>query len=312
MRITCPNCGFSRDMPEDRIPSTARLATCPKCQHKFRLRKEEETFHLEEDRKAEQEEPVSEESVEGPGAEGDLAQGYRDASKEEDLWRSLEDMEGGPSEDGADSGQDAREQDFRRGASNVPWENLESLGFFPGLFQTVQQVMLSPTDFFRGFSGDGGFGQPTAFYLLIMEIPALALVFWLMSGLLPQGQGEAGGLFHVGLTGVGSLTFLLVFPVFMLVNLFVSSGLYHLLLLAVGGGSAGFEGTFRVVCYSAAPMVLALIPVFGMWAGGIWQLLCTFFGFKLVHGLSSARAALPIILVQLALVLLLSGASGLA
>ncbi|MCF8086034.1 MAG: zinc-ribbon domain-containing protein [Desulfohalobiaceae bacterium] len=311
MRITCPNCGFSRDMPEDRIPPTARLATCPKCRHKFRLREEEESLLLEE---------TGDESAETSSAatgeeprEGDESRpGSNGPADGEDIWRRLEEIGGDTSASDVEAGRKARGREDRGEAKHVPWEDLESLGFFPGLFQTVKQVMLTPVEFFSGLSGGDGFGQPTAFYLLIMEVPALAMVLWLMSGLFPQAQGEAGGLFHVGLTGIGSLTFLLVFPVFMLINLFLSSGLYHLLLIALGEGSAGFEGTFRVVCYSAAPMVLALVPVFGMWVGGIWQLVCLFFGFKLVHGTNSFKAALPIIVLQVAFVLLLSGASGLA
>lgn len=311
MLITCPNCGFSRDMPEDRIPPTARLATCPKCRHKFRLREEEESFLLEETEE-ESEETSFAATEEQPRGGDDSRSGSNGPADGEDIWRRLEEIGGDPSASDPESGRKAQGREGRRESKNVPWEDLESLGFFPGLFQTVKRVMLTPVEFFSGLTVGEGFGQPMAFYLLIMEVPALAMVLWLMSGLFPQAQGEAGGLFHVGLTGIGSLTFLIVFPVFMLINLFLSSGLYHLLLIGFGEGSAGFEGTFRVVCYSAAPMVLALVPVFGMWVGGIWQLVCIFFGFKFVHGMNSVKAALPIIVVQVAFVLLLSGASGLA
>ena len=300
-------------MPEDRIPPAAKLATCPKCQHKFRLRKEEETFHLEEDSESEQEQALSGESEDEPADSDEASAGTERPSGAEDIWRQLEeDLDDASSAHGVDSGPEARDGASAEPQSAVPWENLESHGFFPALYRTVQRVMLTPADFFSELTTGGGFSHPTVFYLLLMEVPALALVFWLMSGLLPQGQGEAGGLFQVGLTGVGSVTFLLVFPVFMLVNLFVSSGMYHILLMALGGGSAGYEGTFRVVCYSAAPMVLALVPVFGMWVGGIWQLVCLFYGFKLVHDLSSLKAALPIVLVQIVFLLLVSGVTGLA
>jgi len=312
MRITCPSCGFSRDMPEDRIPSTARLATCPKCRHKFRLREEEDSFLLEDDASAEQEAAASTEVENDLQPAAESGEGTDDTSDSQDIWRRLEDMNGDSSAFEAEGEADASQQGEGSGEGETPWERLQSTGFFPGVFDTVKQVMLTPADFFSSLSGSGGFSQPAAFYLLIMEVPALALVFWLMSGLFPGAQGEAGGLFEMSLTGIGALTFLLVFPVFMVINLFMSSGVYHFLLLALGEGNAGFEGTFRVVCYSAAPMVLALIPVFGMWAGGIWQLVCLFFGFRYVHGITAAKAALPIIVVQVLFVLLLSGLSGVA
>lgn len=312
MRITCPNCGFSRDMPEDRIPPAARLATCPKCQHKFRLREEEESFLLEDEAGQKDEQAASAEGGEKTEPEAGPSQAPHGAADRDDIWHRLENMDDLTSDPWAEGRQQTQGREREGGSSEVPWENLDAWGFFPGLFQTVKQVMLTPTEFYRGLSRSGGFSHPTAFYVLIMEVPALALVFWLMSGLFPQAQSEASGLFEIGLTGVGSLTFLLVFPVFMIMNLFISSGLYHLVLLGLGDGAAGFEGTFKVVCYSAAPMVLALVPVFGMWVGGIWQLVCIFVGFRFVHDLSPAKAALPVIVVQLVFVLLLSGTTGLA
>lgn len=38
MRIVCPQCGYSRDVPEDRVPAGSSIATCPKCRFRFRFR----------------------------------------------------------------------------------------------------------------------------------------------------------------------------------------------------------------------------------------------------------------------------------
>ena len=37
MNITCPRCGFSRELPADRAPSKAVIATCPHCTCRFRF-----------------------------------------------------------------------------------------------------------------------------------------------------------------------------------------------------------------------------------------------------------------------------------
>lgn len=37
MTLTCPHCGFSRDVDPARIPAGAREATCPRCREKFPL-----------------------------------------------------------------------------------------------------------------------------------------------------------------------------------------------------------------------------------------------------------------------------------
>ncbi|WP_432735636.1 zinc-ribbon domain-containing protein [Maridesulfovibrio sp. FT414] len=38
MKVTCPECNFSSEIPEDKIPANAQLATCPKCGIKFQFR----------------------------------------------------------------------------------------------------------------------------------------------------------------------------------------------------------------------------------------------------------------------------------
>lgn len=38
MIIRCPQCEHTRSIPESKIPTTAELATCPKCKHRFRFR----------------------------------------------------------------------------------------------------------------------------------------------------------------------------------------------------------------------------------------------------------------------------------
>jgi hypothetical protein len=40
MRITCPQCGFFRELPDNKVPVTSTMATCPKCRHRFRFRPE--------------------------------------------------------------------------------------------------------------------------------------------------------------------------------------------------------------------------------------------------------------------------------
>lgn len=36
-RIACPHCGFTTEIPTDRIPEKARLAACPRCRNRFPL-----------------------------------------------------------------------------------------------------------------------------------------------------------------------------------------------------------------------------------------------------------------------------------
>lgn len=42
MEIICPQCGFGREVAEDKVPAKSVFATCPKCRFKFRFRALEE------------------------------------------------------------------------------------------------------------------------------------------------------------------------------------------------------------------------------------------------------------------------------
>jgi len=38
IKIICPKCHFSKELPHDRIPASARWATCPQCKQRFELK----------------------------------------------------------------------------------------------------------------------------------------------------------------------------------------------------------------------------------------------------------------------------------
>lgn len=44
MEIICPECHFSREVDESKIPAKSQVATCPKCQAKFRFREVPEDY----------------------------------------------------------------------------------------------------------------------------------------------------------------------------------------------------------------------------------------------------------------------------
>ena len=80
-------------------------------------------------------------------------------------------------------------------------------------------------------------------------------------------------------------------------------------LLKISGGlassEAGFEGTLRVVCYSQAAMVAALVPLVGDPLAIFWSLGLQVFGLARMHRSKRARVALPVCLATAALLLAL-------
>jgi hypothetical protein len=49
IHISCPNCNFSKEIPEEKIPVGTRWATCPQCKSRFELALPESRFDFEQD-----------------------------------------------------------------------------------------------------------------------------------------------------------------------------------------------------------------------------------------------------------------------
>lgn len=290
MIIRCPECGFAREVPDDKIPAKAQLATCPKCRHKFHFKKDQDDFEIEAD-------ADNQES-------GEPSSANQDKDSQTDIWSALESLNDDDFEPGDSSFAEEARKRTAAEDHGTPWEHLETYGFFPGFVQTIKRVMLRPVDFFNDLTIGGGFNRPLIFYLLVAEIQALAQFVWQMLGVVPQMQNRPESILGIGMVGFGSLLVLILYPIFLTVVLFIGSGLNHLCLVAVKAGSRGFEGTFRVVAYANAPMVLAVVPGIGPLIGALWTLFCTFMGFKIVHRTTSTRVLLAILLPLIVIMIL--------
>ncbi len=44
LKITCPFCDFTKQMPEEKIPPGAKWANCPRCKHRFEFPVHEPAF----------------------------------------------------------------------------------------------------------------------------------------------------------------------------------------------------------------------------------------------------------------------------
>ena len=190
----------------------------------------------------------------------------------------------------------------RKGA---PWENRPDLGLRHGIYDTFKAVLFSPGAFFSSLSWDGGIKEPLAFGVLVGSFGRMFGVFWnflIFSGsLLALGQS----VFSNVTVGLIFLFIIVMIPFFLILSLFVYSGILHLLLLIVGGAKNHFEATFRVVSYSQATQAWVLIPFFGGWIAGIWQFVVQIIGLREIHQTSYFRVIIAF-LIPVALLLLVT------
>ncbi len=202
------------------------------------------------------------------------------------------------------------EKEVRR--TGAPWENRNELGFWQGIFKTLKAVLFSPEKLFKQLTCKDGIKEPLAFALLVGSIGRMFGFFWQF--LLLSGTLLSTGKFFFGQSSAGFI-FLIVMvfiPVFVIISLFIYSGIFHVLLRIVGAGKNGFEATFRVLSYAQAAQVWVLIPFVGTWIGGIWQLVVQIIGLREIHETSYLRVIIAflipvafIFLVVMAVVFLL-------
>ncbi len=290
MQITCPKCGFKQDIPDEKIPPKAEKATCPQCHEKFRFRKvQQEDFLLEPDKEDRDKtdsppgrpdsDPSEEHYTEGFYEEQDKEEFSENQGRKEDesLWSSLEDMGEQDTADYDETAPSTHETGF-----DVPWENLDKAGFFPGFIETIKRVMLAPAAFFYKMPFKG-LVMPLAFFLMIMVIQALATFIWNMAGLFPAATHHGAGEMGLRMMGFGSIFIVIFYPLLMGVWLFIASGITHLFLMLFQAEKRGFEGTFRATAYGSAPMILGILPFLGPIAGALWSLGVTIIGYKNIH-----------------------------
>ncbi|MFH1122693.1 MAG: YIP1 family protein [Pseudomonadota bacterium] len=185
-----------------------------------------------------------------------------------------------------------------------PWENRSESGLLKGMTLTLKSVVFSPKRFFRTTTYEGGIREPMAFGLLAGSIGMMLVIFWqfLQGGaeLFSGGAGPLGG-FGTVFVFLGAMA---LCPLLVAMTLFVASAIVHLLLLAVRGGSNGFEATFRVISYSQAAQIWGLVPFVGGLIGGLWLVVVQIIGLREIHRISYLKIIFAL-LIPLALILLL-------
>lgn len=312
MEIICPECDFRRTVPDEKVPPTAEMATCPKCGVKFRFR----TLKAEAAAPEQPQQPPAgpPEPPRAPSApplpyeeqppQQPMAGSDTQARQQRgDVFSGLEAM-GGAEESGRQTFQRAYEASGAGESENeldreVPWERLDRYGFFPGLFGTIKRAMLQPQQFFSGMPLGRGLLRPLAFYVLLSTIAAcVQFLFQILGmGLIGSMQGADTEMFgtaeFMGM-GAASVFVLLLYPIMFTVVLYFTAAVYHLFLKLFQAAEGGFEATFRAIAYGSAPTVLTVVPVLGWVVGSVWTLVLTIIGLKTIHQTSYARVLVAI------------------
>ena len=185
----------------------------------------------------------------------------------------------------------------------TPWERRSQIGFVNALIETTKQVLSQPTAFFRSMPVTGGIGGPLLYAVIVGYIGLFAstiynLVFRsVLTSSLSRMGGNSGFERFAGFMqgGAGLVMNLILGPLFIVIGLFVSAGIFHLVLLALGGAQRGFEATFRVASYSQAASIFNIIPGCGGLVGLVYALVLLVIGLSEAHGISRGKSATAVL-----------------
>ena len=166
----------------------------------------------------------------------------------------------------------------------------------------LSPISVRPSRFFARLNPDAPQWRSLFYYLVVVLVLIGTQLFWLhMSREVLEQNLPPNNVFGMlirfaieqpllyGLTAVASFVF----------QLYILSALLLLGFRIAGVRHAAFYLIFQVVAYSAAPVLLCLIPVLGVQVGIIWSMACIITGCRMALGLDWSRTllgfALPIL-----------------
>lgn len=291
MKIVCPQCGFTRDVQEEKLPRGQAVAKCPKCACRFRFSIRDGAGAIVP--------PKTRRRTDGPKQEEeeDIRVIASNAYKQEAKRFMREQM--------AARMAMARQ---KAGASQVanPWlEAPAPDGWLAAFYQTVIRVMFQCQAFFGNLLPDATKLRPLVFFLIICVFQTLVDSAWahaLYAFLAENGSQDPqlAKLLEL-LAPSDSLLFTLLLRVGSFVlQLYLFSLLMYLAYRAVSRETASFSLVFQALCYSTAPWILCVVPGIGSIIGTFWGIGCAVAGCRAAMRLTWAQTLvgfLPIVFV---------------
>jgi hypothetical protein len=158
--------------------------------------------------------------------------------------------------------------------------------------EIVRRTVFRPAGFFAGIPRRGNFVGLLLFALICLEVSAV------LGELIGMGPDHSSGAF------VGWVVFT---PIVGIITLFTETGVLHLLFrLIVGAENSGFEATFRVHSYAWVANLVGWIPVVGPLLS-LYAIYLAFLGIREMHGTTTGKAAL-VVLIPIGAILLVASA----
>jgi hypothetical protein len=182
--------------------------------------------------------------------------------------------------------------------SGLPWDHRQERGFFNAFVETLVMVLTRPGEAFTAMKREGGLGEPLIYALIGGSVGAIVSFLFSLGlqsiGLFADHHDTFAAMAGMG---IGSIAFIILVPLFIVIGLFIGSAVVHVCLMIVGGANQPFETTFRVIAFTqGATGPLQMIPICGGAIAGVWALVCNCIGLARAHETDTGRAVLAVFL----------------
>ena len=182
--------------------------------------------------------------------------------------------------------------------SGLPWDDRQQKGFFTAFVETLQMVLTRPAEAFMAMKREGGFGEPLIYGVIGASVGGIVSFLFSLAlqsfGFFANHRNAFGAMTGMG---IGSVAFVILFPLAIIIGLFIGAAIIHLCLMIVGGANQPFETTFRVLAFTqGATGVLQVIPICGGVIAAVWGLVVNCIGLARAHETDTGRAVLAVFL----------------
>ncbi len=186
-----------------------------------------------------------------------------------------------------------------------PWEDREAHGPLVAFAKTMEESSTKAPSFFQNLRPTGNVMDAALYGIGIVLITALVQLIW-SAIIVPIPFflfGKLGGVSFPEVATLAAISWarFLFTPVIAVIAFMLLAGAFHLGLSLLGHSKYAFETSFRIMCYSTAPLLLSLVPFCGDFAGKIWMIVLLVIGIKTIHETSLAVAIGIVILPLLIL-----------
>ncbi len=318
MKITCPQCEFSREMSDDKIPTKPIMATCPQCQHRFRVERDSQSVHTEQTPAAPQNTTTHTEQTHSHSAHQPQQPSFTPSSpleKDQPVFHHERKTQN-PSYEAHKENRDleeAEEEDMLFDAYAIanPLTSIHQHGYLAAFYHTVMRILFSASRFFAGLMPTNSYKEPLIFFVIIGILQTSIEYFWTgqFSELLIPILLEDPEMHNLAtwLSNRDPYTITIFYSTLVnIAKIFFATALYYVIFKMFAPERTKFSLMFQVLCYSVAPSLLCIVPALGSLVGYFWSLVCFAIGCRYTLRLDWGRTILGVILPFLVLVPLIT------